>query len=91
MNKPRQIVIAGKNGDEKTTALLKEVHRHFLPHKVLILADGSAGQKFFAEKNEAIASMSMIDGKPAAYVCQDFTCKAPVTEIKALNELLSGK
>jgi len=33
--------------------------------------------------------MSPVDGKPAAYVCENFTCKAPVTEIKALNALLS--
>ena len=89
LNKPRQIVIAGKIGDDKTTALLNEVHRHFLPNKVLILADGATGQKFFAENNEAIGAMSTVDGKPAAYVCENFTCKAPVTEIKALNALLS--
>jgi uncharacterized protein YyaL (SSP411 family) len=91
LNKPRQIVIAGKIGDDQTTALLSEVNRHFSPNKVLILADGATGQKFFAEKNEAIGAMSMVDGKPAAYVCENFTCKAPVTEIEALNALLSGK
>ena len=86
--KPRQIVIAGKIDNNGTKALLKELHRHFLPKKILILADGEEGQKFFAEKNEAIAAMSMIDGKPAAYVCKDFTCKAPVTDARALRELL---
>ena len=32
--------------------------------------------------------MKTIDGKAAAYVCENFTCKAPVTEAKALGELL---
>jgi uncharacterized protein len=89
LSKPRQIVIAGKIENEQTKALLKEVHRHFLPNKVLILADGGDGQKFFAEKNEAIGAMSPLEGKPAAYVCENFTCKAPVSDIKALNALLS--
>jgi hypothetical protein len=89
LSKPRQIVIAGKIDNEQTKALLKEVHRHFLPNKIVILADGGAGQKFFSENNEAIGAMSPVDGKPAAYVCENFTCKAPVTEIKALNALLS--
>ena len=88
LNKPRQVVIAGKSDNAGTKALLKEVHHHFLPNKILILADGGARQKFFAEKNEAIGAMSMIDGKPAAYVCENFTCKAPVTSAKALRELL---
>ena len=64
----------------ETKALLREVHRHFLPKTILCLADGAEGQKYLGEKNEAIRAMSPIDGKPAAYVCENFTCKAPVTD-----------
>ena len=56
-----------------------------------MLADGGEGQKFFSAKNEAIAAMSPIGGKPAAYVCENFTCKAPVTNPKALRDLLSNR
>ena len=99
--KPRQIVIAAKidppqdgfavANNDGTKALVAEVHRHFLPNKILILADGGEGQKFFSEKNEAIDAMSPVDGKPAAYVCENFTCKAPVTDPKALRDLLSSR
>jgi len=89
--KPRQIVIAGKIDNNETKGLLAEVHRHFLPNKILILADGGAGQKFLSEKNEAIGAMTPIDGKPAAYVCENFTCKVPVTDPKALRDLLFGR
>jgi len=89
LGKPRQIVITGKADAPETKALLKEVHRHFLPNKILLLADGAEGQKYLGEKNEAIRAMPMIDGKPAAYVCENFICKAPVTDVKALRELLS--
>jgi uncharacterized protein YyaL (SSP411 family) len=73
----------------ETKALLAEVHRHFLPHAILLLADGGHGQEYLGEKNEALRAMLMIDGKPAAYVCEDFTCKAPVTDPKKLGALLS--
>jgi uncharacterized protein len=89
--KPRQIVVAGKIDDGATKALLAEVHRHFLPNKILILADGGEDQKFFSEKNEAIRAMSPVDGKPAAYVCENFTCKAPVSDSKALGNLLAAR
>ncbi len=89
LGKPRQIVIAGKPDDPGTKALLAEVDRHFLPNKILLLADGAEGQEYLGEKNEAIRAMSKVDGKPAAYVCENFTCKAPVTDPKALAELLS--
>jgi uncharacterized protein len=88
LSKPRQIVIAGKKDAPETKALLKEVHQHFLPKTVLLLADGGEGQKYLGEKNEAIRAMSLVDSKPAAYVCEKFTCKAPVTNATALAELL---
>jgi hypothetical protein len=88
LGKPRQIVIAGKKDSAETQALLKEVHRHFLPNTIVILADGGEGQKNLGEKNEAIRAMSSVDGKSAAYVCENFTCKAPVTDPKALRNLL---
>jgi hypothetical protein len=87
-SKPRQIVIAGKKNAPETKALLKEVHGHFLPKTILLLADGGEGQKYLGEKNEAIRAMSPIDGKAAAYVCENFTCKAPVTDPEQFAKLL---
>ena len=89
LGKPRQIVIVGKKDSKETKALLKEVHRHFLPNTIVILADANEGQKYLAERNVAIRAMSLVEGKPAAYVCENFTCKAPVTDPKALRELLT--
>src|SRR5437870_6521614 len=62
-SKPRQIVIAGKRDAPETKALLTEVHRHFLPNKILLLADGAGGQKYLGETLEAIRAMSTVDGK----------------------------
>ncbi|MFZ3377677.1 MAG: thioredoxin domain-containing protein [Chthoniobacterales bacterium] len=89
LTKPRQIVIAGTRNDPATRALLAEVHQHFLPNKILLLADGGDGQRYLSEKLEAVRAMSMVDGKPAAYVCENFTCKAPVTDVKEMRQLLS--
>jgi uncharacterized protein len=89
LSKPRQIVIAGKKDAPETKALLREVNGHFLPKTVLVLADGAEGQKYLGEKNDAIRAMSPINGKSAAYVCENFTCKAPVTDPAELAELLS--
>jgi uncharacterized protein YyaL (SSP411 family) len=88
LGKQRQIVIAGKKDSSETKALLKEVHRHFLPNAIVILADANEGQKYLGEKNEAIRAMSLVEGKPAAYVCENFSCKAPVTDLKQLGDLL---
>ena len=88
LSEPRQIVIAGDRDSDETRALITEVHRYFVPNKVLLLADGGEGQRYLEEKLEALRGMKPIDGKPAAYVCENFACKAPVTDPKALGGLL---
>jgi uncharacterized protein YyaL (SSP411 family) len=88
LSEPRQIVIAGGRDSADTRALLTEVHRHFVANKVLLLADGGDGQHYLEEKLEALRGMKPISGKAAAYVCENFTCKAPVTEPAALGALL---
>jgi uncharacterized protein len=88
LSNPRQIVIAGERDAAETHALASEVHRHFIPNKILLLADAGEGQKYLEEKLEALSGMKPVEGKPAAYVCENFTCKAPATDPKALAELL---
>jgi hypothetical protein len=85
---PRQIVVAGDREEEPVHELLGEIRRHFLPHATVLLADGAEGQVFLTEKNEAIRAMRPVNGKPAVYICENFSCKAPVTEVTALRELL---
>jgi uncharacterized protein YyaL (SSP411 family) len=81
--------MAGDRESAETRALVAEVHRHFIPNKVLLLADGAEGQKYLEEKLEALGGMKPVNGKAAAYVCENFTCQAPVTDPKALGKLLS--
>jgi uncharacterized protein YyaL (SSP411 family) len=88
LSEPRQIVIAGARDASDTRTLVREAHRHFLANRVLLLADGGDGQRYLEEKLKSLRGMKPIDGKAAAYVCENFTCKAPVTDAKALGELL---
>ena len=70
-----EVVIAG-DGEE----LLEHVRSRFLPRTVTL----RSGAPFFP----AAASMREIDGKPTAYVCQNYVCQLPVNEVAKLNELL---
>jgi uncharacterized protein YyaL (SSP411 family) len=89
--KPRQIVIAGPRGDAATRALLRETHAHFIPNKLVLLADGGAGQQWLGERLEFVKTVGPIAGKPAAFVCEDFVCQLPVSAVAKLRELLAKK
>ena len=90
LTEPRQIVIAGPRDAPETKALLSELHRRFLPNKVVLLADNGEGQRYLGETNEAFRAMGPVNGKAAAYVCEHFTCRAPVTDPRDLRELVQG-
>jgi len=87
--KPKQIIISGARDGLDTRDLLDEVHRHYLPNAVVLLADGSDGQKFLEEKLDELKAMQPIGGKATAYVCENFACQAPVTTVEDLRKILT--
>ncbi|MGI9556643.1 MAG: thioredoxin domain-containing protein [Solirubrobacterales bacterium] len=52
----------------------------------VVLAGGGEGDGV----PEVLKDRTAVDGKPSAYVCEHFACKAPVTEPAELDGLLSG-
>jgi uncharacterized protein YyaL (SSP411 family) len=82
----QEIVIAGEPNDTGTQALLAEVRRHFLPHAVL-------AWKAPAEESvlPLLQGRTLVGGKAAAYVCENYACKLPVTDAAALAKLLAGR
>jgi uncharacterized protein YyaL (SSP411 family) len=86
----QQIVLAGDRATPEFQALLRVVQTRLLPKAVLLHADGGEAQTWLGAKNEALAAMQPVSGKPAAFVCQNYTCQAPVTEAAALEKLLSA-
>lgn len=84
----QQIVLAGDKSSAEFAALAKVIHHRLLPHAVILHADGGEAQKYLAKNSPALAAMTPISGKPAAYVCENFTCQAPVTDAAELEKLL---
>lgn len=89
LSKPKQIIIAGSVDDIHTKELLKEVHSHFIPNKIILLADGKDGQKTLASYIPFIESVKRIDGKSTAYICENYACQLPTSDVKKVAELLN--
>jgi uncharacterized protein YyaL (SSP411 family) len=83
-----QVVIAGKPDSADTSALLREINRRFQPNAILILADGGSGQAFFTQKVEFFKDVHPIDDKATAYICQNFVCQLPSSDLAVISRLL---
>jgi uncharacterized protein YyaL (SSP411 family) len=70
-------LVAPANGSDvspdlaELAGVVRSAHR---PH--VVLAGGPEG----SERPELLRERPAVEGRPAAYVCQNFTCQAPVTE-----------
>ena len=82
-------MIAGEKQAPQTRAFLRAIDSHFIPNKVVALHP--------LEKKEAAAIERLIPflenqrpvkGQPAAYVCKNYVCQFPVTEVSELEKLL---
>jgi uncharacterized protein YyaL (SSP411 family) len=85
---PRTVVLAGDPQADDFRALVAVLHERLGPRRVLLGADGSEGQHWLSARRPYLAKMKPSDGRATAYVCEDFTCRAPVTKPAELRRLL---
>ena len=84
-----EIVIAGDAGSDDTALMVDALMREYIPYKVVLFKpEGDSGKKL-VELSEFTKYQSAIDGKATAYVCQNFACNEPVTDVTKMLKLLS--
>jgi uncharacterized protein YyaL (SSP411 family) len=74
----KEVALVGEDLSE----LAATVRTKFRPH--LVLAGGPEG----SEMPELLAQRPAVNGLATAYVCENFACKQPVTDVDALTALL---
>ena len=82
----QEVAVVGLLEDARTQALLEEVRRHYLPHTVLALKEPDSENPL-----PLLEGRGLVDGEPAAYVCENYACRLPVTGVEGLrNAVASG-
>jgi len=93
LTEPRSVVIAGDPGSAGFKALVAVLHERLSPRRSLLALDssatGEAGRQWLVSHRDYLAEMKPIDGRPTAYVCENFTCKPPVTDANELRRLMT--
>jgi hypothetical protein len=79
-----QVVIVGDPDAPATVALLTELSRHYTPFAAAVPVAPGASQAALAAHLPFVSAMTTGESGAAAYVCRDFTCRAPVSDPAAL-------
>ena len=79
---PKEIVIVGSGKDPETWAALDRIKSTYNPNKVLLFKDIDDTERELSPLAKWTATQQTIDNKTTFYVCQDFACKIPTTDIK---------
>ncbi|HKI61012.1 MAG TPA: thioredoxin domain-containing protein [Mariprofundaceae bacterium] len=79
----QEIVLAGDKSGKEGAAMLQLIRSRFRPNTVVLWADD--GLEKLAPYT---AGQKSIEGKATAYVCENFQCNLPVTDIEALRAAL---
>ncbi|HSI81693.1 MAG TPA: thioredoxin domain-containing protein [Solirubrobacterales bacterium] len=79
----KEVALVSPASGDGIAELAAVVRSEFRPN--LVLAGGPEG----TERPELMASREAVDGRPAAYVCERFTCQRPVTDPAELAAALA--
>ncbi len=83
--------LVGDRKDENAIKMLERANKSFLPFTVMIFKDAEAVNSDIAGVSPYIEEQVMIDDKTTAYICENFSCRAPVTEVEQFKELVGIK
>lgn len=82
-----EIAIVGSPNSKETKNMLQAIRTRFVPNKVMLL------KKEYQKNLENLAGftkdMKMIEDKTTAYICIDFACSKPTTEIQEVLKMLA--
>ncbi len=81
----KEIVIVGNPAEQGVQELIAEINSIYLPNKAVQTVSSGAS---LTEISPLLEGKTALDGKPTAYVCENFTCSAPVTSASELRALL---
>jgi hypothetical protein len=86
----REIVITGEAKEENTKKMLGAIHQRFLPRKVVLLhPDGEEGEAI-ERISPYLREQGKVDGKATAYICENYACKLPTTDIEQMIFLIES-
>jgi uncharacterized protein YyaL (SSP411 family) len=86
-----ELVIAGDTTASDTRSMIRAVHQRYLPHKVLLLRPTEEQEPEVVKLASFTRYHESLNGRAAAYVCENFSCKTPTSDIELMLDWLNGE
>ena len=86
-----EVVIAGDQQAVDTEKMLQAIRRKFIPNKIVIFLPTGSDLSGISGISPFTKYQPTIDGKTTAYVCVDYKCKLPTTNINMMLSLLASR
>ena len=84
---PKELVITANSYDKKTEEMVQMIRNHYSPNKIVLFKDLSKTNDI-DKMIPWLSNHSTINNKTTFYVCENFTCKRPTTNIKTVLNFL---
>ena len=81
-----EVAVVGTAGDPARDALVDVLRTRLLPSAVRVAAAPGEG----AGLTPLLAERAAVDGRPTAYVCENYACRLPVTAPDELRDQLDA-
>ena len=78
----KEIVVAGDAGDDTAIRMLDASLKAFVPNRTVMFR--RSGDEAIIRFAPFLEPMMPVEGKAAAYVCENFTCRKPLTDLSEL-------
>ncbi len=83
-----ETVICGDSRSDDTRRMLRALDTHFLPYNVVVFRPAETEHPEIAEIAPFTKFQTCVDGKPTAYVCQNYACSVPTTDTAEMLRML---
>jgi uncharacterized protein YyaL (SSP411 family) len=85
-----EVVVVGDEGADDTDALLKAIRGKFVPNKVVLFRPAGVESPEISNLAEFTRYHKSIKDKATAYVCVNYQCKLPTTDVGEMLKLLGN-
>jgi hypothetical protein len=85
---PRHVALTGDPASPQFLSLAAAARERLGPRRTLVALDAPGARAWFSARSPWLTQMGARDAAPAAYVCEEFVCRAPARTPDELRKVL---